>query len=82
MAQHLGPRGVRANVLLPGAIETAMTREAFSTDYRDQAIAHTPIGRIGAPDEVARAALFLASDEATFVTGAVLAVDGGWLVAP
>jgi NAD(P)-dependent dehydrogenase (short-subunit alcohol dehydrogenase family) len=82
IAQHYAPAGVRANVLLPGAIETAMTREAFAVpEYRERALRHTPVGRVGQPEDLARAALFLATDEATFVTGAVLPVDGGWLLA-
>ncbi len=82
IAEHYAPLGVRANVLLPGAIETAMTREAFAVpEYREAALRHTPLGRVGQPDDLARAALYLASDEAAFVTGAVLAVDGGWLLA-
>jgi NAD(P)-dependent dehydrogenase (short-subunit alcohol dehydrogenase family) len=82
IAEHYAPAGVRANVLLPGAIETAMTREAFAVpEYRERALRHTPVGRIGQPVDLAHAALYLASDEATFVTGAVLPVDGGWLLA-
>jgi NAD(P)-dependent dehydrogenase (short-subunit alcohol dehydrogenase family) len=82
IAQHYAAAGVRANVLLPGAIETAMTREAFAVpEYRNRALRHTPVGRVGQPEDLAHAALYLAGDEAAFVTGAVLAVDGGWLLA-
>jgi NAD(P)-dependent dehydrogenase (short-subunit alcohol dehydrogenase family) len=82
IAQHYAHAGVRANVLLPGAIETAMTREAFAIpEYRERALSHTPIGRVGQPEDLAYAALYLAADDAAFVTGAVLPVDGGWLLA-
>ena len=60
-----------------------MTRDAFAVEeYRAGALAHTPLRRIGTPEEVADAALYLASSSSSFVTGAVLAVDGGWLVSP
>lgn len=82
IAQYFASRGVRANVLLPGPVTTAMTRDAFDVlEYRTMALRHTPLGRLGEPEDVARAALYLASDDSSFVTGAVLAVDGGWLVA-
>jgi NAD(P)-dependent dehydrogenase (short-subunit alcohol dehydrogenase family) len=83
IAQYYAGRGVRANVILPGAVATAMTRDAFGVaEYRAGAVQHTPLGRIGTPDEVADAALYLASSSSSFVTGAVLAVDGGWLIGP
>jgi NAD(P)-dependent dehydrogenase (short-subunit alcohol dehydrogenase family) len=82
IAQHYGPRGVRANVVLPGATTTGMTRGAFAVDeYREAALRHTPIGRLGEPEDIARGILYLACDESAFVTGATLAIDGGWLVA-
>jgi NAD(P)-dependent dehydrogenase (short-subunit alcohol dehydrogenase family) len=81
IAQHFASRGIRANVVLPGAVTTAMTRDAFGTpEYREAALRHTPLGRLGEPDDVASAALYLGSDDSSFVTGAILAVDGGWLV--
>jgi NAD(P)-dependent dehydrogenase (short-subunit alcohol dehydrogenase family) len=82
IAQYYAKDGVRANVLLPGAIETAMTSEAFSVpEHRESALRHTPLGRLGRADDVARGALFLATDDASFVTGALMPIDGGWLVA-
>ncbi len=72
-------RGVRVNCLNPGFIETAMTRELTeSADVLQQIEQQTPMRRWGQPEEVAKAALFLASDDASFVTGAPLIVDGGW----
>ena len=72
-------RGVRVNCLNPGFIETPMTREITENPaVRGQIERQTPMGRWGRPEEVAKAALFLASDEASFVTGAPLIVDGGW----
>ncbi|MGV3760507.1 MAG: SDR family oxidoreductase, partial [Actinomycetota bacterium] len=76
IAREYGPRGVTANVIAPGPIETDML--ATMPEDRRQAMAATiPVGRIGAPEDVAAAALFLASDAAGFVTGTVLPVDGG-----
>lgn len=78
--------GIRANVLVPGAIETPFLERGFArAENRDAARAESqarhPMGRFGSPDEVARAALFLASDDSSFTTGAELRVDGGWLAA-
>ena len=78
LAMELGHRGVRVNALFPGGIHTEManptarTREELNCDYRGQ-----PIQRIGEPEEVAAATLFLASDAASYICGAELAVDGG-----
>jgi NAD(P)-dependent dehydrogenase (short-subunit alcohol dehydrogenase family) len=72
-------RGVRVNCLNPGFIETPMTSGFRENEaVRQQVERRTPMGRWGQPEEVAKAALFLASDEASFVTGAPLIVDGGW----
>jgi NAD(P)-dependent dehydrogenase (short-subunit alcohol dehydrogenase family) len=74
-----GPRGVRVNCLNPGWIETAMTRPVTQAEaIRRQMETQTPLQRLGRPEEVAKAALFLASDESSFVTGAALVIDGGW----
>ena len=67
----------RYNGILPGAIDTGMTR-GMPADYLKGAIDATLIGRIGTPDEIANLALFLASDEASFITGTLTAVDGGY----
>jgi NAD(P)-dependent dehydrogenase (short-subunit alcohol dehydrogenase family) len=83
LAVTLGPRGVRANAICPGWVRTPMadTEMAALGDDREaayrEATRHVPLGRPARPDEVAAAALFLASDEASYISGAVLTVDGG-----
>ncbi len=76
-AYDYGPHNIRINAICPGAIETRISPQPGSELYERQ-ISKTPLGRIGQPREVASAALFLASDEASYITGAVLPVDGGW----
>jgi NAD(P)-dependent dehydrogenase (short-subunit alcohol dehydrogenase family) len=72
-------RGVRVNCINPGWIETAMTAMLRENEaLRNQIHSQVPAGRFGRPDEVAKCALFLASDEASYVTGTALVVDGGW----
>jgi 3-oxoacyl-[acyl-carrier protein] reductase len=73
-------KGIRANVLCPGAVETGMTKEIFASPDAAvmEAVESAPIGRWAQPDELANAALFLASEEASFVNGAVYLVDGGF----
>jgi 3-oxoacyl-[acyl-carrier protein] reductase len=76
LAKELGSRGVRANVVVPGYVQTRLT-EALPEDATQTMLAATPLGRLGEPEDVAGAVRFLASDEASFITGAVLLVDGG-----
>ena len=80
--QDLAPRRIRVNVLVPGAISTPGLHELFPTEEVNRAVvammeAAAPAGRMGSPDEIANAALFLASDESSFVNGSELFVDGG-----
>lgn len=76
-AYDYAPHNVRINAVCPGAIETRISPQPGSELYERQ-ISKTPLGRIGQPREIAHAALFLASDDASYITGAVLPVDGGW----
>ncbi|MEU8151326.1 SDR family NAD(P)-dependent oxidoreductase [Nonomuraea sp. NPDC048901] len=78
-ALHWAKRGVRVNSLHPGFIETPLSRKLWrGTPRLDLMIDNTPMGRLGLTDEVANAALFLACDESSFVTGSELYVDGGY----
>lgn len=84
MAVDHAAEGIRVNAVIPGAIDTPLLRRAFerTADHavaESHSVARHPMGRLGQPDEVARAVLFLASDDASFTTGTCLRVDGGWL---
>jgi 3-oxoacyl-[acyl-carrier protein] reductase len=76
LAKELGGRGIRVNAIAPGYVSTELT-DALPEAAREAILAGTPLGRLGDPEDVARAARFLVSDRAAFVTGDVLAVDGG-----
>jgi NAD(P)-dependent dehydrogenase (short-subunit alcohol dehydrogenase family) len=80
IASYYAPRGIRANVICPGLIATPMSRRAQQSEgIRARLPQLQPLtGDFGAPEDVAHAALYLASDESSFVTGSVLTVDGGW----
>jgi 3-oxoacyl-[acyl-carrier protein] reductase len=78
-ARELGPRGVTANAVAPGFIDTEMPR-TVSPEVIAETVARTPAGRMGRPEEVAQVYLFLASDLASFINGAVVGVDGGLLL--
>jgi NAD(P)-dependent dehydrogenase (short-subunit alcohol dehydrogenase family) len=75
-------KGIRVNAVCPGIIRTplAETGMLFNDEMRAQAISKHPIGRIGEPGEVSNLVLWLCSDEASFITGAVIPVDGGFLL--
>lgn len=82
LAFDYGPHGVRVNAVCPGAVATGMTTELRTPEqanaHVDKAIAATPAGRWGTPEEIASVVLFLASDEASFVHGTPVLADGGW----
>jgi NAD(P)-dependent dehydrogenase (short-subunit alcohol dehydrogenase family) len=76
LTAELAPRGIRVNTLSPGPTDTAMF-VSVSAEVRSDLAAAIPLGRLGRPDEIAAAALFLASEDSSFVTGAEIPVDGG-----
>jgi 3-oxoacyl-[acyl-carrier protein] reductase len=76
LAQEFAGRGVRVNAIAPGFIESDMT-SSLPPEAREKLLEHIPFKRIGKPEDIARAVLFLASDGAGYITGQVLAVDGG-----
>lgn len=79
VAAEYAAQGIRVNAILPGAIDTGMT-QSMPKDYIDGAVAATLMGRIGSPDEIAHLAVFLASDESSFITGTLTPVDGGYTI--
>lgn len=85
MALELGPAGILVNAVAPGSTLTAGTKQLFYGDdgsFRhavQQMLDHVPLGRPGQPEEIAHAVLFLAARESSYINGAVLAVDGGWI---
>ena len=78
-ARELGRKGIRVNAVTPGFIRTDMTA-SMPQDVLDAQKAHTPLGRLGEADDVARLYLFLASDDAAYISGQVIGVDGGLVV--
>ncbi len=80
LAAELGPRGIRVNTVAPGAVETEGSRDlgVVDSDFGKQIIADTPLGRLGQPDDIAKVAVFLASDQSAWMTGERLVVSGGY----
>ena len=79
IAREVGSRNITCNAVAPGFIETAMTA-VLSEEFKQNAVKQIPLGRVGTPDDVASAIAFLASDEASYITGHVLNVNGGMLM--
>jgi 3-oxoacyl-[acyl-carrier protein] reductase len=79
IAREVGSRNITCNAVAPGFIETAMT-SGFSDDFKQNALKAIPLGRVGTPEDVAGAVAFLASEDASYVTGHVLSVNGGMLM--
>ena len=79
LAKEVGPSNITVNCIAPGVIDTDMNK-SLSKEDMDALVSETPLARIGSPKEIADAALFLASDNASFITGEVLNVNGGFLI--
>jgi len=79
IAREVGSRNITCNAVAPGFIETAMTA-VLSDEFKQNAVKQIPLGRVGTPEDVASAVAFLASDEASYITGHVLSVNGGMLM--
>ena len=77
LAQELGPRKIRMNSLAPGMTNTERARAGGSDEFRKFGVSRTPLGRIGEPEDIAKAAVFLASEESDWITGEVLVAAGG-----
>ena len=77
LAKELGLSNITVNAVAPGAIETDMMK-CYDAETKNQIAEETTLGRIGKPEDIAKAVLFLASDDASYITGQVLRVDGGW----
>src|SRR5438445_13016292 len=80
LATELGPRKIRVNAIAPGGVETEGTHAAgvIGSDFEKDMVARTALGRLGQPDDIARIAVFLASDAAAWVTGERLTASGGY----
>ena len=79
LAKELGPSGITVNAIAPGVIDTEMNRALTESD-REALVADTPLMRIGSTRDVAEAALFLAGDASSFITGDVLNISGGYVI--
>ena len=80
LARELGPDNVRVNSITPGLIQTDITGDKLTDDLRSEILKGIPLNRLGAADDVANACLFLASDLSSYITGAVIDVNGGMLI--
>jgi 3-oxoacyl-[acyl-carrier protein] reductase len=77
-AIDLAPKGVTMNAIAPGMIDTGAPQAANTEEELEAAVAMTPVGRMGEPEEIAATVVFLASEEAAYITGATVVVDGGY----
>jgi 3-oxoacyl-[acyl-carrier protein] reductase len=79
LAKELGPSGITVNAIAPGVIDTDMNSHLSDEDMKELSD-ETPVGRIGNAEEIAKAAIYLSSDDASFITGAVLNISGGLVI--
>jgi len=79
LGRELGPHGIRVNAIAPAVLDTEMVHDLLTPERREKVLARIPLGRLASADDIARLALFLASDAAAFITGETIAVDGGFL---
>ena len=79
LAKELGPSGIRVNAVSPGVIKTDMLKD-YSSEDLEELKTETPLGRLGSPDDVAKALYFLSSEAASFITGQIIGVNGGFLI--
>jgi 3-oxoacyl-[acyl-carrier protein] reductase len=80
LARELGPKGIRVNAIAPGPTDTQALRDKVPQQYIDMMVAQMPLGRLGSPDDLFKALAFLLSDDASWVTGLIMNVDGGQLM--
>ena len=79
LAKELGPLGITVNAIAPGFIDTDLIQD-IRQEVREDLISHIALGRIGTPDDIAKTAIFLASDLGSYVNGQVIGVDGGQVI--
>jgi NAD(P)-dependent dehydrogenase (short-subunit alcohol dehydrogenase family) len=79
LALELTPQGINVNAICPGAIDTDMTKGVKESGQLEQVLLRIPKGRIGQPEDIANLAVFLASEESDYISGAAIVIDGGWL---
>jgi len=79
LALELTPQGINVNAICPGAIDTAMAKGVKESGQLDRVLLRIPKGRLGQPEDIANLAAFLASEESDYISGAAIAIDGGWL---
>lgn len=79
LAKEVGPSGIRVNAVSPGVVDTDMMNE-YTEEDKDDLADETPLGRIGTPDEIAKAIAYLTSDDSSFITGQIIGVNGGFLI--
>lgn len=80
LAADWGKYGIRVNAVAPGTIPTTLNEDLYTDKERDELAASLPLKRLGSPEDIAEAVMFLASDHASYITGQILFVDGGWLL--